>query len=64
MKTVPINLSSISGNRRDFSKLLEVPLPDLGEGTKEATVKEWFVKPGDTVKEVSIFKVLGIFLLN
>jgi len=26
-------------------------LPDLGEGTKEATVKTWFVKPGDRVEE-------------
>lgn len=26
-------------------------LPDLGEGTKEATVKEWYVKPGSRVQE-------------
>lgn len=26
-------------------------LGDLGEGTKEATIKEWFIKPGQEVKE-------------
>src|ERR1700759_4984498 len=25
-------------------------LPDLGEGLPDATVVEWFVKPGDTIK--------------
>ena len=40
---------------RNFGKMVTVALPDLGEGTKEATIKEWYVKPGDRVEEVGKF---------
>lgn len=36
-------------NSRQFGKIVKVALPDLGEGTKEATIKEWYVKPGSVV---------------
>jgi pyruvate/2-oxoglutarate dehydrogenase complex dihydrolipoamide acyltransferase (E2) component len=36
-----------------FGKIVAVKLGDLGEGTKEATIKQWLVQPGNQVKEVS-----------
>jgi pyruvate/2-oxoglutarate dehydrogenase complex dihydrolipoamide acyltransferase (E2) component len=39
---------------RWFAKMVRINLPDLGEGTKEATIKEWFVKEGQKIKEVSL----------
>ena len=33
--------------------MVKIHLPDLGEGTKEATIKEWYVEPGSIVNEVS-----------
>ena len=36
---------------RYFGTIIQIKLPDLGEGTKEATMKEWFVQKGSEVKE-------------
>ena len=38
---------------RWFGKMIRINLPDLGEETKEATIKEWFVKEGQKIKEVN-----------
>lgn len=36
---------------RYFGSIIHVKLPDLGEGTKEATIKEWFVEKGSNINE-------------
>ena len=41
---------------RWFGKIIRINLPDLGEGTKDATIKEWFVKEGQKIKEVSLLR--------
>jgi len=38
-------------------KIMNIKLGDLGEGTKDATIKQWYKKVGDIVKEVSYVKV-------
>jgi hypothetical protein len=43
----------IFNNKFNFAqKIIPLKLGDLGEGTKEATVKKWFKKEGEIVKEV------------
>jgi hypothetical protein len=37
---------------KNFSKIVQIKLPDLGEGTKEATIKKWYKKEGEKVEEV------------
>lgn len=36
---------------RYLSTIINIKLPDLGEGTKEATLKEWFVEKGSEINE-------------
>eukprot|EP00355_Strombidium_rassoulzadegani_P006760 CAMPEP_0168627944 /NCGR_PEP_ID=MMETSP0449_2-20121227/11572_1 /TAXON_ID=1082188 /ORGANISM="Strombidium rassoulzadegani, Strain ras09" /LENGTH=130 /DNA_ID=CAMNT_0008670313 /DNA_START=132 /DNA_END=524 /DNA_ORIENTATION=+ len=43
--------SLIGREQRAFGKIVSIDLPDLGEGTKEATIKEWYVEPGTKVNE-------------
>jgi len=31
---------------REFSKMIRVKLGDIGEGTKEAKIKKWYVNVG------------------
>lgn len=35
----------------DFSRIVQIKLGDLGEGTKEAEIKKWHLKEGDKVEE-------------
>ena len=30
---------------------IEIPLPDLGQGSEEATITYWFVEAGDQIEE-------------
>jgi hypothetical protein len=42
----------IKNNYFSFGKIVSINLPDLGEGTKEATIKKWFKKEGEKIEEV------------
>lgn len=43
----------IKFNHFNFAKIIQLKLGDLGEGTKEATVRTWFKKEGDVIDEVN-----------
>ena len=49
---------------RNFGQLIRIKLGDIGEGTKEAKLKQWHVKEGQRIKEVNIINisVLKIFV--
>jgi hypothetical protein len=49
--------SLVQFNYFSFGKMVQIKLPDLGEGTKEATIKQWFKKEGDKIEEVKINKI-------
>ena len=42
---------NMNTHRNFATQVMKIMLPDLGVGTKEATVKEWYVKPGQVVEE-------------
>lgn len=53
-KQSPLNIRNAALfflNIANFGKVIPIKLGDLGEGTKEATVKTWFVKEGAKIKE-------------
>lgn len=45
---MPLRGFHVSAARKE---IVQFNLSDIGEGIKEVTVKEWFVKPGDTVAQ-------------
>jgi hypothetical protein len=55
LRKLSFNIKNLFYNKCYFgTKIIPVKLSDLGEGTKEATIKRWFKKEGDVVKEVNI----------
>ncbi len=53
LRKLSFNIKNLFYSKYQFAtKIIPVKLSDLGEGTKEATIKKWFKKEGDSVKEV------------
>lgn len=50
-----INRKIINLSYFNFAKIIHLNLGDLGEGTKEATIKQWYKKEGDLIEEVNIY---------
>ena len=53
------NKNFLKINSYNFSKIIQLKLGDLGEGTKEATIKQWFKKAGDLIEEVNIINIFA-----
>lgn len=51
-----LNRKILNLSQFNFSKIIQLKLGDLGEGTKEATIKQWYKKEGDSIEEVKLFK--------
>jgi hypothetical protein len=52
MKKILKNAFLLNFQKSMFSKIVPLKLSDLGEGTKEATIKKWFKKEGEIINEV------------
>ncbi len=50
-KDQKIAIRCLSLTSRQDGEVVPFHLSDIGEGIKEVTVKEWFVKPGDRVSQ-------------
>ena len=44
-------INIIKFNSAFFGHVIPIKLGDLGEGTKEATIKTWFIKEGSKINE-------------
>jgi hypothetical protein len=53
LRKLSFNVKNLFYSKYYFAKkIVPVILSDLGEGTKEATIKKWLKREGDMVKEV------------
>lgn len=55
-----LNRQIMKFSNSNFAKIIYMNLNDLGEGTKEATIKQWYKKEGDLIEEVK-FKPSKMF---
>jgi hypothetical protein len=58
LRKISFNMKNLFYSKYFFAtKIIPVKLSDLGEGTKEATIKKWFKKEGDTIGEVKDYLI-------